>query len=56
MKRVNLVKILMARIDALELLLVCYRLKKPPSEKLHTKLAKTKKALLDNALEIVKEG
>lgn len=52
----NLVKILMSRIDALEQLLVCYRIGKNPTEKLHNQLDKTKKALLDNALEIVKAG
>lgn len=33
------------RVEALEALLVCYRLGKQPSEALHQKLAKTKKAL-----------
>ena len=54
--KVNLIKILMSRIDALEQLLVCYRVGKNPTEKLHTRLDKTKKALLANSLEIIKAG
>lgn len=36
------VRTLLARIDALEGLLVHYRIGKPPSERLHEKLAYTK--------------
>jgi len=46
------VKILWARIDALEQLLACYRVGKNPTEKLFTKLDKTKKAIEDNILEL----
>ena len=45
-------KILWARIDALNQLLVCYRVGRCPSEKLFTKLAKTEKDIEDNALEL----
>lgn len=47
-------KILWARIDALEKLLVCYRVGRSPSEKLHVELDKTKKVLENNALELLK--
>ena len=54
MKITDIIKLLWNRIDALEQLLVCYRIDKRPSEKLFTKLEKTKKAMEDNALEISK--
>ena len=56
MKVTDIIKLLWRRIDALEQLLVCYRVGKNPTEKLHTKLEKTKKAMEDNALEILKGG
>jgi len=54
MDKTQAVKILWARIDALEKLLVCYRTGKPPSEKLFSELEKTKKKLEDNALDLLK--
>jgi len=54
MKITGMVKLLWERIDALEQLLVCYRVGKNPTERLHTKLEKTKKTMEDNALEILK--
>ncbi len=38
-------KLLKERLEALEALLICYRVQKNPSEKLHKKLDKTKRAL-----------
>ena len=51
--KLNIVKLLWDRIDALEKLLVCYRVGKHPSEKLFTELEKTKKSIEDNVLEII---
>ena len=48
-------KILWARIDALEQLLVCYRVGKRPSEKLFTKLNRTEKDIKNNVLELYVE-
>ena len=53
--KLNIIKLLWERIDVLEKLLVCYRVGKHPSEKLFTKLEKTKKSIEDNVLEIIKK-
>lgn len=54
MKITSIIKLLWRRIDALERLLVCYRLDKRPTEKLFTELEKTKKTIEDNTLEILR--
>ncbi|KKN26357.1 hypothetical protein LCGC14_0875420 [marine sediment metagenome] len=54
MTNTNIIKLLWRRIDALEKLLICYRVEVRPSEKLFTELEKTKKAMENNALEILK--
>ncbi|KKN69772.1 hypothetical protein LCGC14_0437180 [marine sediment metagenome] len=48
----NIVKLLWERVDVLEQLLVCYRITKRPTEKLCTRLEKTKKDIENNTLEI----
>lgn len=44
--------ILKQRIEALEGLLACYRIQRPPTEKLHKELQRTREAVKELALQI----